>query len=87
MLYSDHEVPKYLKSQKMLNARHKWEEFFQDYIFFLKHRAGVENKVDDALSRRMMILVAMSAEVTWFQRLREEYESCPDFGEICHFMG
>jgi len=28
-----------------------------------------------------MILVAMGAEVTVFERLREEYESCPDFGE------
>ena len=43
---------------------------------------GVENKVVDALSRRIMILVAMSAEVTEFERLKEEYESCSDFGEI-----
>ena len=56
-------------------------KFLQNYTFVLKHKAGVENKVD-ALSRRVMILVAMSAEVTEFERLREEYESCPDFGEI-----
>ena len=42
---------------------------------------GVENKVADALNCRVMILVAMSEEVTGFKRLRE-YESCPDFGEI-----
>ena len=29
-----------------------------------------------------MILVAMSAKVTEFERLRHEYQSCPDFGEI-----
>jgi len=34
------------------------------------------------LSRQVMILVAMSAEVTWFEILRKKYESCPDFGEI-----
>ena len=34
------------------------------------------------LSQRVIILVAMSAEVTRFVRLREGYESCPDFGEI-----
>ena len=33
-------------------------------------------------NRRVMILIAMSAKVTGFERLREEYESCPDFGEI-----
>ena len=54
----------------------------QDYTFVLKHKAGVENKVADALNRCVMILLAMSTEVIGFQRLREEYESCPDFGEI-----
>ena len=29
-----------------------------------------------------MILIAMSAEVTVFERLKEEYELCPNFGEI-----
>jgi len=40
------------------------------------------NKAADALSRHVMILVAMSAEVIGFERLREEYDSCPDFEEI-----
>ena len=57
-------------------------EFLQDYIFILKHKAGVKNKVADALSQRVMILVAMSVEVIGFERLREEYESCLDFGKI-----
>ena len=62
---------KYLNSQKRLNARHKkWVEFLQDYTFVLKHKAGVENKVADALSWRVMILVAMSAEVIGFETLR-----------------
>jgi len=74
ILYSDHEALKYLNSQKKLNVRHnKWVEFLQDYTFVLKHKAGVENKVADALSRCVMILVAMSAEVIGFERLREEY--------------
>ena len=50
---------------KETNVRHnKWAKFLQDYMFVLKHKAGVENKVADALSRRVMILVAISAEVT-----------------------
>ena len=65
MLYSDHEALKYHKSQKRLNVRHsKWVEFLQDYTFVLKHKARVENKVVDVLSRRVMILIVMSAEMT-----------------------
>ena len=70
MLYSDHEALRYLNSQKRLNARHsKWVEFLQDCTFVLKHKAG-ENKVADALSRRVMTLVTMSTEVIGFERLR-----------------
>jgi len=54
-------------------------EFLQDYTFILKHKTDVENKVADALSRRVMTLVTMSTEVIGFERLREEYDSCPDF--------
>ena len=74
---------KYLNFQKRLNARYnKWVEFLQDYTFVLKHKTGVENKVADALSRHVMILVVMSAKVIGFERLREEYDSCPNFGKI-----
>ena len=48
----------------------------------LKHKAGVDNKVADALSRRMVILVALSTEVTRFEQLKNDYELCPDFREI-----
>jgi len=58
VLYSDHEALKYLNSQKRLNARHKLVEFLSDYTFVLRHKAGVENNLTDALSRRIMILVA-----------------------------
>ena len=82
VLYSDHEVLKYLNSQKRLNARHiKWMEFLQDYTFVLKYKAGVENKVADTLSRCVMILITMSAEVIGFERLKK-YNSCPYFGKI-----
>jgi len=83
VLYSDHEALRCLNSQKRLNARHsKWVEFLQDYTFVFKHKIGVENKDAEALSRRVMILVTMSAEVIGFERLRKEYDSCPDFGKI-----
>jgi len=42
----------------------------------------MENKAADALSRRVTLLSVMSVEVTGFERLKEEYESCSEFGEI-----
>ena len=81
VLYSDHEALKYFNSQKSLNANSKWVKFLQDYTFVLKHKMRVENKIADVLSWRVIILIAMSIEVTGFERLREEDELCPDFGE------
>ena len=57
-------------------------EFLQAYTFVLRNKAGTENKAADALSRRISLLVAMSIETTGFERIREEYATCPDFGEI-----
>uniref|UniRef100_A0A2N9ICA7 Integrase catalytic domain-containing protein n=1 Tax=Fagus sylvatica TaxID=28930 RepID=A0A2N9ICA7_FAGSY len=50
--------------------------------FALKHKAGIENKAADALSRRVTLLSMMSTNITGFERLRDEYESCPDFGQV-----
>ena len=48
----------------------------------IKLKEGVENKVADALSRRVSILTATSSEVTGFERIKNDYDSCPDFGEV-----
>ena len=83
VLYFDQEALRFLNSQKKLNSRHaSWIEFLQPYPYVIKHKAGVENKVTDARSRRMSILIAISNEVTGFERIKNDYESCPDFGEV-----
>ena len=48
----------------------------------VKHRAEVENKATDALSRRVSLISIMSVKVIGFERLKDDYESCPDFGEL-----
>ena len=48
----------------------------------VKHRVGVENKATDALSRRVSLLSVMSFKVTGFERLKDDYELCPDFREL-----
>ena len=54
----------------------------QAYTFVLKHRAGVENRAADALSRRHTLLSTVSIEVVGFDKVKENYEECPDFGDI-----
>ena len=48
----------------------------------VKHRVGVVNKATDALSQRVSLLFVMSVKVTGFERLKGDYESCPDFREL-----
>ena len=82
-LFSDHEALKYINSQKKLNYRHgKWVSFLQEYTFVLKHKAGVENKTADALSRVVYILTSLAIQVTGFDQLIKEYSSCKDFSII-----
>jgi hypothetical protein len=51
---TDHHGLKYLFDQPTLNARHsRWLEFLCEYDFDIKHIKGNENKVVDALSRRV----------------------------------
>ena len=83
MLFFDHQALRYLNSQKKLNARHtKWVEFLNEYSFVINHRAGIENKAADALSQLTVTLHRMSAHVIWFDKLKDEYFACPDFGII-----
>jgi hypothetical protein len=50
----DHNGLKYLFDQTNLNARQsRWLEFLSKYDFDIKHIKGKENKVADALNRRV----------------------------------
>jgi hypothetical protein len=56
-----HNVLKYLFDQPTLNDRQsRWLEFLSEYDFEIKHIKGKENKVVDALSRRVHELHATS---------------------------
>ena len=48
----------------------------------INHYVGIENKAADALSRLIVTLHRMSAHVIGFDRLKDEYSACPDFGII-----
>ena len=83
MLFSDHQALRYLNSLKKLNARHaKWVEFLNEYSSMINHRSSIENKAADALNRLTVTLHRMSAHVIGFDRLKNEYSACLDFGII-----
>ena len=71
-------LPSFSESSKHV----KWVEFLQDYTFVLKHRAGVENRAADALSRVTTVIHSMHNTVVGFERLKDKYSQCPDFGII-----
>jgi hypothetical protein len=53
-LRTDHSGMKYMFGHSSLNARKsKWLEFLTEYDFEINHIIGKENKVDDALNRRV----------------------------------
>jgi hypothetical protein len=55
----DHIGLKYLFEQPTLNSRQtRWLEFLSEYDFDIKHIKGKENKVVDALIRRVHIMHA-----------------------------
>ena len=70
-----------------MNFRHaSWVEYLQRYLSILRHKSGVANKVADALSRRVTLLSMVSTKVIGFEKLQDEYESCPHFGEVYHAL-
>jgi hypothetical protein len=55
---------KYLFEQPTLNARKtRWMEFLSEYDFDIKHIKGKENKVVDALSRRVHLMHATAVSM------------------------
>jgi hypothetical protein len=66
----------------MNNMHARWITFMQKFTFSLKHKAGLMNKVADALSRRTTLLVTVEIEITGFETLKEQYINDEDFKEV-----
>ena len=63
-LRTDHCGLKYLFDQPTLNARQaRWPEFLCEFDFEIKHIKGKENKVADALSRKVQEMHVASLSI------------------------
>ena len=71
-LKTDHFGLKYLFDQPTLNARQaRWLEFLCEFDFEIKHINGKENKVADALSRKVQEMHVTSLSI-WQSDLRQQ---------------
>ncbi|XP_020682380.1 uncharacterized protein LOC110099531 [Dendrobium catenatum] len=74
VLSSDHKALQYINSQKNINRMHaRWIIFLQKFTFVLKHKNGIQNRVADALSRRVALLTKLETEFNGLTGLQELY--------------
>lgn len=73
----------HINGEHRINPRHaKWVAYVQEFTFVICHKSGSQNKVADALSRRIFLLTSMYATMTAFEALKEQYAHDPDFGKF-----
>ena len=83
MLFSDHQSLQHFKNQKHINKMHaRWASYFEQFNFLIRHNAEVNNKVSDALSQRVLLLVSLQSEIIRFECLKKLYKENEDLSEI-----
>lgn len=60
----------------------RWISYIQHFESSIKHQAGKENKVADALSRKNTLLTLLSVEIIAFDHFPKLKEDDEDFGKI-----
>lgn len=83
ILFTDHDSLRHLHSQDKVSPRHaRWVAYLEKFTYVVKHKAGVSNRVADALSRRSSLLVNMRVEVPGFDSFRDLLAADPYFAVV-----
>lgn len=83
VLYMDHDSLKHLGSQDKISHRHaSWIFYLQQFTFVIKHKAGVSNRVADALSHRHGLLTEMRVHFPGFDLFVDLYLDDPFFSQV-----
>ncbi|PKU85224.1 hypothetical protein MA16_Dca026735 [Dendrobium catenatum] len=83
ILCTDNRALQFINSQKHVNRMHaRWVSFLQKFTFLLKHQAGKNNIVADALSRKNLLLTQLQTEFSGLICIQQLYPNDPDFGSI-----
>lgn len=55
------------------DCRVKWSAYLQEFTFNIRHKAGKDNMVADALRRRKHLLTTMTLTVPGFEQLKQDH--------------
>jgi len=60
----------------------RWASYFEQFNFGICHKSRVDNKVLNALSQRVSLLISLENEIIGFECLNELYKEDINFAEI-----
>ena len=63
-----------------MNAR--WSSYIEKFPYKLVHKSGQQNRMVDALSKRMALMRTLSLEIVGFETLTELYAGDNDFKKV-----
>ena len=65
ILYIDHQALKHLNTQKQIRSdmHARWSAYIERFPYKLVHKSGQQNRVVDALGRRVALMRTLSLEI------------------------
>ena len=75
---------KYLSTQKQIisNMHARWSTYIEKFPYKLIHKSRQQNRVVDALSRRVDLMRTLSLEIVGFKILTELYADNDDVKKV-----